>query len=57
MKVRPFRFNNERASEIKKQGLLLSISLPNESVGKYLFPRRNKFMASITTGDITESCV
>jgi DNA processing protein len=44
--------NLKLANEVAQKGLLLSLSMPFERRGQYLFPRRNRFMASITDATV-----
>jgi DNA processing protein len=44
--------NKKLANEISTTGLLLSPSLPDETFGKRLFPRRNKLMARLSIATI-----
>ncbi|MDR2337824.1 MAG: DNA-protecting protein DprA [Deltaproteobacteria bacterium] len=44
--------NKKLADNISKTGLLLSPSLPDETFGKHLFPRRNKLMARLSIATI-----
>lgn len=43
--------NKELASEIEQKGLLVSVSMPNET-GRWIFPRRNKLMANLSFSTI-----
>jgi DNA processing protein len=44
--------NKVLASEIERQGLILSSALPHEETGRYLFPRRNRLMALLSHATI-----
>ena len=44
--------NKNLAYEIAQEGLLLTTAKPNEIHGKHLFPRRNKYMATISLATI-----
>lgn len=44
--------NIELAHQIEKNGLIISPSLPTESHGKWIFPRRNRLMATLSIATI-----
>jgi DNA processing protein len=44
--------NKPLAAKIEKSGIIISPSLPHEETGRYLFPRRNRLMASLSLATI-----
>lgn len=44
--------NKILAEDISEKGLLLSMNMPHEEKGQYLFPRRNRLMALMTNATI-----
>lgn len=44
--------NKDLALDISKKGLLISPAMPHEEKGRYLFPRRNRLMALISTATV-----
>lgn len=44
--------NLDLAKEIEEKGLLISPSLPSETHGKWIFPRRNRLMAKLSLATI-----
>ncbi len=44
--------NKSLAIDIEKNGLIISSALPHEETGRYLFPRRNRLMASLSLATI-----